>query len=85
MILIEFLASTPGRLLRGAVGSLLVIIGVFALNNSVGALIASVGLLPLLAAVNDVCFIAPLVGMSFDGRVIRANSEYQHQNDFKKA
>jgi uncharacterized membrane protein len=66
MSLVKFMTSSAGRLLRGLVGLVLIIIG-FALGG--GWLTLSViGLIPLFAGIANVCLLAPLMGQPLKGR-----------------
>ena len=58
MALVRFLESTAGRTIRGVVG--LAMIGVGVWLGGYGWVLAAAGLVPLGAAVGDVCLIAPL-------------------------
>jgi Inner membrane protein YgaP-like, transmembrane domain len=69
--LIEFLASTSGRLTRVVAGAVLVVVGLFALGGAAGVILAVVGAVPLLAGVFDVCVFAPLAALPFSGARIR--------------
>jgi len=69
---VSFMASTTGRIVRIALGIVLVGWGWFWLGGIVGTLVAVVGLIPLLAGVFDVCVFAPLFGNPFSGPRIRA-------------
>jgi hypothetical protein len=71
MALIDFLASPTGRWVRIAVGGALFAIGLLALKGTGGAVVAVIGLVPLLAGMFDVCLIAPLFGAPLSGRKIR--------------
>lgn len=68
----KFMASTLGRLLRIVAGLILIYIGFFVMKNIVGYVIGVVGFVPLLAGIFDFCVFAPLFGMPFSGKAIRA-------------
>lgn len=70
MTVMDFLGSQGGRIARAVMGLVMVGLGV-ALGGGWWAL-AVVGLVPLIAAVLDVCLFAPLVGRPFAGRAFRA-------------
>jgi len=64
--LVKFMSSIEGRLARAVVGLVLVVVG-FVLGG--GWLTLSViGLIPLFAAVLNVCLLAPLMGQPLKGR-----------------
>ncbi len=72
----KFLASRNGRIVRIVVGAALVILGIFGLPNSLnwlGIILIIVGLIPLLAGIFDKCVFAPLFGLPFDGKKLRAS------------
>jgi hypothetical protein len=70
MKVVGFLGSQAGRVVRAALGLIMIGVGV-ALGGGWWAL-AAVGLVPLAAAVFDVCLFAPLTGRPFSGRAFRA-------------
>jgi hypothetical protein len=70
--LIKFLASTPGRITRIVAGLALVLWGIMWLQMPAGAIVAVVGLVPLLAGIFDFCVFAPLFGAPLSGPKIRA-------------
>ena len=72
MPLIKFLASSAGRIVRIVAGLALIAFGLFSLQNTVGIVLAVVGLVPLLAGVFDFCIFAPIFGASLSGKVIRS-------------
>jgi hypothetical protein len=69
--LIDFMASAYGRIFRAAVGVVLVVLGALASGVTMtvlvilGAFFIGVGLF-------DVCVLAPLAGLPFTGKGIRA-------------
>lgn len=67
----KFMASGLGRALRIVVGLLLVLVGLI-MNDAWGYVIAFVGLVPFAAGLFDFCVFAPLFGMPFSGKDIRA-------------
>jgi hypothetical protein len=67
----KFMASPAGRITRIVAGILLIVIGLL-VGDTVGIIIALVGLIPLLAGVFDVCVLAPLFGDPFSGEGIRS-------------
>jgi hypothetical protein len=71
MGIIQFLASSTGRLVRVVAGVALILLGLFVVQGTGGILLAIVGLVPLLAGVFDFCVFAPLFGMPFKGTEIR--------------
>jgi Inner membrane protein YgaP-like, transmembrane domain len=66
-LLLLFLHSTPGIMLRVVLGLVVVAIGTLVIRSKVGFLVAVLGLIPLFAALSGVCLIAPLFGFSFEG------------------
>lgn len=71
MALINFLASSTGRWVRGIAGLVLVALGLFAIGGTTGIIVAVIGAVPLLAGVFDFCVFAPLFGAPFSGKAIR--------------
>jgi hypothetical protein len=69
-IYFRFMASRPGRLMRGAVGATM-IIGGFAAEPPGGLYYAAAGMLPLVAAVLDLCLLAPIWGLPLMGTELR--------------
>ena len=73
MAFIQFLASKTGRYVRIAVGIILLILGIFVVEDAAGIVLTIIALVPLLAGIFDVCVIAPLFGAPFKGADIRAH------------
>jgi hypothetical protein len=71
MSLIKFLASATGRWVRIIAGIVLVALGLFVVRDTVGIIIAVVGLVPLAAGIFDFCVFAPIFGAPFSGPKIR--------------
>lgn len=71
MALIDFLASSAGRVVRIIAGIALVAVGLLAIEGTGGIVLAVVGVVPLLAGLFDFCVFAPLFGASFWGKQIR--------------
>ena len=70
----KFLASGNGRIIRIVVGAALVALGFFGVANEVvGWILIIIGLVPLLAGIFDKCVFAPLFGLPFDGKKLRAS------------
>ncbi len=67
----QFLASTPGRVIRAGAGVLLILVGLLAVQGVAGIVIALVGLAPLAAGVFDLCLFAPLAGLPLSGSRLR--------------
>jgi len=77
MALVNFLISTRGRVLRAIGGFSLILVGWFFLWYHGGIVVALVGLLLVLSAVNDVCLLAMLYDKPIAGDWLRAN---QHES-----
>jgi hypothetical protein len=69
--LFVFLAGTAGRVARVVAGVILIVIGLFVVQGTLGWVLAIVGLVPLLAGVFDFCVFAPLFGLPFVGERLR--------------
>ncbi len=72
MAFVRFMSSTTGRIVRIVAGVVLIALGLLVVQETVGIVIAVIGLVPLLAGVFDVCLFAPLFGAPFSGREHRA-------------
>ena len=70
----RFMARPGGRLLRIVVGGAF-IAGGFALGAPAGIALAIVGLAPLGAGLFNVCLVAPLLHVPFQGREVLAQRE----------
>jgi hypothetical protein len=70
-VLIGFLASSTGRLVRAIAGIALILLGVLVVQGAAGWIIAAIGMVPLAAGAFDVCVFAPLAGLPFSGPAIR--------------
>ena len=69
-----FMASGLGRGLRIVAGIILVAVGLAVVGGTGGIVLAVVGLVPLIAAVLDVCLLAPLFGAPLKGADVRARA-----------
>jgi Protein of unknown function (DUF2892) len=69
--LFSFLASTAGRIVRIVIGIALIVVGAIFAQGTLGTVITIIGVVPLAAGVFDVCLLAPLVGLPFQGERIR--------------
>lgn len=68
---INFLASSNGRIVRIIAGIILILIGLLAVTGVVQIILIIIGLVPLLAGIFDFCVFAPLAGKPFSGKKIR--------------
>lgn len=71
---IRFMSSTAGRVLRVVMGLVLIIVGMTSLEGTTGIVVTVIGAVPLLAGVLDLCFFAPLFGLSIKGTDVRRNA-----------
>lgn len=67
----QFLVTGAGRLVRIALGVVIIGVGLGIVGGPAGAVLALVGVVPLAAGVFDVCVLSPLFGGPFSGRAIR--------------
>jgi hypothetical protein len=67
----SFMASSAGRITRIVAGLALILVGLLVLQNTVGWILAIIGLVPLLAGLFDRCVFAPLFGLPFVGPRLR--------------
>ncbi len=72
MVLINFLASGWGRIVRIVAGLALIGLGLLSVGGTTGIILAVIGLVPLVAGIFDFCVFAPLFGASFSGKAIRS-------------
>lgn len=68
---LKFLAGKLGRIVQGVVGSLLIMLALYWMDTTQGAVVGILGLVLLACGVFDVCGFAPLVGMPFMGQSLR--------------
>ncbi|MBK9697563.1 MAG: DUF2892 domain-containing protein [Propionibacteriaceae bacterium] len=73
MGLINFLASSTGRWVRGAVGAVLLILA-FIVGGAGGWILGLLGVVFVAVGVLDVCLVAPLLGKPLRGQEFRALS-----------
>ncbi|MEW6578629.1 MAG: DUF2892 domain-containing protein [Chloroflexota bacterium] len=71
MALVNFLASSAGRLLRIVAGIVLIVVGLLVVEGTGGIVLALIGLVPLAAGLFDFCLVGPLLGAPFRGAAIR--------------
>jgi hypothetical protein len=69
---VRFIASPAGRLIRIVAGIGLIAWGQAAVGGSDGYIIATIGVLPLLTGIFDICLIAPLLGAPLKGAKVRS-------------
>jgi hypothetical protein len=69
--LFQFLASPLGRWARIIAGVALILIGLLWVKETLGWVLAVVGLVPLGAGLFDRCVFAPLFGLPFVGPLLR--------------
>jgi hypothetical protein len=67
----RFLAGPTGRVVRVVAGILIIVIGVVAVQETLGWVLVIIGLVPLLAGAFDRCVFAPLFGLPFVGPKLR--------------
>lgn len=72
--MVEFLASSAGRLIRIIAGIAIIAIGYFWVDAPWKYVLEAVGLVPIAAGVFDFCVIAPLMGKPFSGKRIRGET-----------
>lgn len=68
---LKFLAGKLGRVLQGVAGSLLIMLALYWMDTTQGALVGVLGLILLACGVFDVCAFAPFVGMPITGQSLR--------------
>ncbi|MGB7962041.1 MAG: DUF2892 domain-containing protein [Propionicimonas sp.] len=73
MALIDFLASSTGRWVRGAVGAILLVFA-FIVGGMWGWILGVLGVVFVAVGVLDICLLAPLLGKPLRGPEFRALS-----------
>jgi len=71
MVVLRFIGSTPGRVVRVVAGLVLIAVGVVA--GGWWLVLAAVGMLPLAAGLFDFCVLGPLFRLPFGGPAFRAS------------
>ncbi len=69
--LFKFLAGTYGRIVQGIFGSLLIMLAMYWVDTTQGAIVGILGLVLLACGVFDVSAFAPLCGLPFMGNNLR--------------
>ena len=69
---VSFMASTAGRILRAAVGVVLLYVGLALMSGTGGIIVTIIGVVLVGVGVFDVCLFAPLFGNPLSGKKIRA-------------
>ncbi len=67
----KFMSTPTGRGIRIVVGLILIYLGFFVIHGKKGIVVAIIGLIPFLAAIFNVCILAPLFGGSFKGSDVK--------------
>lgn len=68
----SFMATKNGRIIRAVAGIILIVVGIFIPDSTVGVILIVIGLVPALAGIFDYCLFAPLFGCPMKGSQIRA-------------
>ncbi|MCA1668557.1 MAG: DUF2892 domain-containing protein [Thermomicrobia bacterium] len=71
----RFMATGIGRGIRIVAGAVVITIGLLRVRGGRGALLALLGLVPLLAGTFDVCVLAPLLRVPFKGSDVRVPAD----------
>ncbi len=69
--LFKFFGGTTGRIVEGIAGSLLIMLALFWVNTTQGAIVGVAGLTLLACGVFDFCAWAPLFGFPLNGPNLR--------------
>ncbi len=67
----KFLGGNMGRITQGILGSLLILLALYWINTTQGAIVGLLGLVLLACGVFDVCAWGPLFGFPFIGTDLR--------------
>jgi hypothetical protein len=70
MAFAKFMAGPIGRGVRILAGVALIAVGLLSVQGVGGVILALVGVLPILAGVLNVCFIAPIIRVPFSGKAV---------------
>lgn len=73
MAFAKFMAKPAGRIIRIVAGVVLIIIGLAGIlptDQTLGIVVAVIGVVPILAGVFNVCLIGPIIGAPFSGRKV---------------
>lgn len=69
MLFVDFMQTPLGRTIRVALGLVLILLGLFTIGGFGGAILAIIGLVPLVAGAMGVCIAGPLFGADFHGHI----------------
>lgn len=72
---VRFMASTAGRVTRIIAGLALIAAGLFVITGTAGYVVATIGIVPLLAGTIDICIFGPLLGCPLKGSEARASQQ----------
>ncbi len=67
----KFLAGPAGRLTQGIAGTACIMLALYWIDTTQGAIVGIFGLLLLADAIFDVCVVGPLCGLPFQGLALR--------------
>jgi hypothetical protein len=67
----QFMSTPAGRIIRVVAGLVIIAIGI-ALQSIGGTILAVIGAFPVVAGILNVCFVAPLLRVPFQGRKLPA-------------
>lgn len=73
-ILVRFMATATGRLVRVIAGLGLIAWGLAGIGGTNGYILAAIGALPLLTGLLNICLIAPLLGGPVSGSKARVGN-----------
>lgn len=60
--LLNFMASTPGRIVRAILGLVLIYVGLFNMSGIFGYIVAIIGLIPLFMSISGRCLLQSVLG-----------------------
>ena len=67
MALVNLMVTPAGRALRVAAGIALIVVGLLAIEGAAGIGVATIGLVPIVAGLLNLCLIGPLFGADIWG------------------
>lgn len=71
MQFVKFMTSIMGRAVRIVAGLVIIAIGLFVVQGTIGTIMAVVGLVPIAGGLFDFCLAGVALGYPFDGEAAR--------------
>lgn len=77
---IKFMTGTIGRLIRIALGLILIVWGVYYSNVTPNWILIIIGIIPLSAGIFNFCLLSPIFGYSFNGDKAKSQIDRASRN-----